>query len=303
MYRAALTLLAPLLGAAVLVAWSAWRLGQPSDIEQAAAWVQSVAQPRDLVLVTPADRVLDLHHFDGLDVLSASTLPPELDRFDRVFLVRPTSDNPPGIQRMLGGRSRLLLAETFESEQVELFQMQPMPPLITDLSANIEQATVWVVEDDGERVDCPWNVDRFQCGDAPWTYVGATQQIFEGEPIPCVWAHPVDDATLHIEFRGVYGVERLNGWYGLTDYAVSIPDGRRVTLRVNAGDTERRYMARQVRGRTPIDVHVRGDDDGVVRLEVSSQSPGVRHLCWSLQALGSVPPAGEPGGDSAAATP
>lgn len=282
MLRAGLTLLAPLLAAITLIAVSAWQLHQPAPMTQASEWVRTLYRQGDLVLLYPENRLLDLVAFDGTDALAASSVPTELQRFDRVFLVRTESDSAPPIQRMLGARGRLVLSEGFGDVVVELFQLSPAPPVSTDLSATVADATVWIEPDDGEPVPCPWVSDRFQCGEADWTYVGRTQQGFDGQPHACIWSHPVEDATLVIAFDPLPPFDRVTGWFGLTDYAVSIPDGRRTTLLLEAGSTERRFMARRIRGRTPVDVTVSGGAEAL-RLEVSADGAGVRHLCWDLQ--------------------
>lgn len=291
MLRAGLTLLAPLLAATALIAVSAWQLQRPTPVREASDWVRDLYRQGDLVLLYPENRLLDLTHFDGTDALAASQLPAELVRFDRVFLVRSMSDSAPPIQRMLSGRGRLVLSEGFGDLTVELFQLEPPPPAIADLSAAIADARVWIEPDEGEPIPCPWMADRFQCGEADWTYVGRTQQGFDGQPHSCIWSHPIEDATLVIAFDGLPALDRVTGWFGLTDYAVSIPDGRRTTLVIEGGTTERRFMARRIRGRTPIDVRF-AEPTTAIRLEVTADGAGVRHLCWELQAHATPAPEG-----------
>lgn len=282
MLRAALSLLAPLVIAVALVVAASVQFARPSDIQAAAEQVLAVARSGDLVLLHPADRTLDLRHFDGVDAISAGSVPPELDRYQRVALVRTRSDAPPSIRRLIVSRGSLLSTRDIGNVTVDWIQLGPPPTLVRDLTNDIEQATVYVMQD-GERADCPWEVDRFACLDAPWTYVGATQQTFEGEPHRCIWAHPIEDATLHIELPPAPGADRLVGWYGLTDYAVSIPDGGPVTMRVDNGARARTVRVRQIRGRLPFDTRV--GEDGTVTLQISARQPGVRHLCFDIQAV------------------
>lgn len=285
MPRAALSLIAPLALALALVVAASVQFAQPSDLQEAAEHIAQAARPGDLVVLYPEGRALDLRHFEGLDAVAASETFPELDRYSRVALVRELSDAPPSFRRRITSRGHLLSSQDFGGVTVDWIQLEAPPIVVMDMTENIERARVVVVED-GEEAECPWSADRFDCLDAPWTYVGETQQTFEGQPHRCVWAHPIEDATLRIELPAADGADRLVGWYGLTDYAVSTPDGGPVTLRVETSERTRTVRVRQIAGRIPLDLPL--GDDGTATLRVSSRTPGVRHLCFDLQAVRSA---------------
>ncbi|MFT4703270.1 MAG: hypothetical protein ACI81R_000959 [Bradymonadia bacterium] len=292
MIRVVLSLLVPLLLAVALVTSVARDVRQPDDLGLSAQLVDDMATAGDLVVLVPESRTIDLHVFNGHDAIAVSRLPAEFQRVSRVFLVRDAWAQNPSTRRQLAARGTLLLSRTYGDITVDLFQLRAMPPALRSLDQQLASATVQIVPNDDAEApyDCTLEGDRFQCGEAEWTYVGPVTQTMAGEPHQCIWSHPIEDADLVITFPAVPGAERLVGWYGLSDYAAHLHDGGRVTLEVETGAAPQRFMARRIPGRQSIDTRV-ADPSAPIVLRVSAIQPGVRHLCWSLTALGNEPDA------------
>ncbi len=277
------TIIIPLLVSGTVIGLVGQRLRQPSPLAVAAERVSALYQPGDLVLLHPESRQLDIALFPAdLDVVATNALPVGLDRFQRVILVRARERNIPAMRRMLAARSNLLFQDDVEGQTIELFQLDAPQRPVVDLAAALPAARVFVEPDDGDRYECPWLGDRFDCPDADWTWVGTTTETFDSHVHRCVWSHPVDGGDLVITYPDIRDATHISGWYGLTDYAVSIPDGRPVTLEIRAGETTRRFRAYNRRGRTPLHFEMPDDFEGPVELRVSARRPGVRHLCWDL---------------------
>lgn len=288
--RFILTIVLPLVAAIAAVAVAAHRATQAPEFVQAARVVEAMRADGDLVIVYPEDRFPDLELLDpSIDAIAASSLPAELNRFERVFLIRARDEHPPAIRRMLAARSTLLHADDVEGLTVELFQLDAPDRVVLDLMDSIRTARVTVQARGEDPVECPWSADRFDCPDADWTWVGATTQVFAGEPQQCVWMHPVDGADVAIEFPVVSGTH-VTGWYGLTDYAVSIPDGSPVRMALVAGSERERFRAHRQTGRRPLEFELPEDYSGPLRIVVSASRAGVRHFCWDLQVVQSVTP-------------
>ncbi|MCB9531806.1 MAG: hypothetical protein H6700_08585 [Myxococcales bacterium] len=254
----------------------------PDDLDSAVEVVESLREPGDLVLLYPAARSLDLSRLPpDLPAAATSSVPDELDRFERVIVVRDRDDEPVAFNRTLRSRAALLGATEAGALLVELYQIDAPVDVVDDLDGLLDSAQVDVVSGD-DVVPCPRSGDRFECGDADWTWVGRTTQVFAGEPYACVWSHPIDGADLRITFPRVEG-DHVSGWFGLTDYAVSIPDGSPVRFDVRAGTASGRFRAHRGVGRRPVDVALPRNYAGPLTITIAAQRAGVRHLCWSLQ--------------------
>ena len=273
-----------------IAAATASRWMRPPAMAEVANKVAALALPGDLVVLTPENRFTELYFFDeGLDVAALDSIPPDVDRFARVILVRPRADHPPSMRRMLAGRADLLVVDEVRSFAIELFQLRSRDEITGDLADRLPEALVSIVPQRGEPVPCPWLGDRFDCAEAAWTWVGPTVQTFSGEPHGCVWMHPVEDAELVVSYEGVEGTH-VTGWYGLTDYAVSIPEGGPVRMRITAGSETGRFRAHDQRGRRPIRLRLPDGHDGKLEISVSASRPGGRHFCWDLQTVESTEP-------------
>lgn len=248
--------------------------------------VRAMLQPGDLVLLTPSDARFDLDAFVGLPAVATQRSPIELDRFDRVFLVHHADDGgrAPAPRAALLRGGRLIWEHADGPWTIELFQMDAAAHAVDDLVARLPSASVSIVWDDGRVEPCPWDGSRHQCPFAEWVYVGPIGESFAGQPHRCVWTHPVDGGTVVVEFPRIAGATHIDGWYGLTDYAASIPDGRRATISLRAGSEVRRFHAHRRPGRIPLSWALPAGYDGPLRLEFTAENAGVRHLCWDIQA-------------------
>jgi hypothetical protein len=259
-------------------------VNRDSETRELVALVESIANNGDLVLLTPRDRYPDLTLFaPEIDAIASDTLPEEVTRFARVILVHEAEPEPRSLLRLLGDKAEIVEERAVGALRVGVFEIRQREIVRSDLGQTLQNASVWVEPDDTPRHECPWLVDRFDCPDADWTWVGPTTQTFEGQPVPCIWSHPVEDAELVIEFPNAAGATHVTGWYGLTDYAVAIADGSPVTLTLEADDQSRRFRAHRQRGRRPVRMALPEEYEGPLQIRISATRPGVRHLCWDLQ--------------------
>ncbi len=275
----------PVVASILLLAGTAshW-IGQP-PVAEVASHVESLALPGDLVILTPENRFIELHWFDeGLDAVALDDLPTDLERFRRVLLVRPQTNNSPPIRRLLASQADLLLIEDVREFTVELYQLRDHPTVTADLGEMLPQGLVSIVPQRGESIPCPWLGDRFDCAEAEWTWVGPTVQTFDSQPHRCIWMHPVDDGEVVLSYEGLSGTH-VTGWYGLTDYAVGLPAGGPVRMRLSAGSETGRFRAHDQLGRRPVHFKFPDDHDGTLEISVSASRAGGRHFCWDLQTV------------------
>ncbi|MFU8806891.1 MAG: hypothetical protein ACNA8W_23995, partial [Bradymonadaceae bacterium] len=66
---------------------------------------------------------------------------------------------------------------------------------------HIASARVVLRDEDGAITPCaPYRNGRFQCGEARWRYVGPRTVRIGGKDEDCIWAHPIDKATIVITY-------------------------------------------------------------------------------------------------------
>jgi hypothetical protein len=280
----------PVVASVLLLAATASKwVGRP-PVAEVATHVEAVALPGDLVILTPENRFIELHWFDeDLAAVALNDLPPDLDRFERVVLVRPQTTNSPPLRRLLAIRADLLMIEDIRGFTVEVYQLRDHPRVTADLGDLLPEGLVAVVPQRGEPIPCPWLGDRFDCAQADWTWVGPTVQTFDSQPHRCVWMHPVDDGEVVLSYEGLSGTH-VTGWYGLTDYAVALPGGGPVRMRLSAGSEIGRFRAHDQRGRRPVRFKFPDDHDGTLEISISASRAGGRHFCWDLQTVESDQP-------------
>lgn len=175
-----------------------------------------------------------------------------------------------------------------------------------DLADLLDEARVGVRGDDGRYRDCSDPVKghgyisgeekgpdgegklshRRRCGQKKdtWNVVANTRQKAGGDLRDCIWAHPVDDAALEIEFPDVELGSALGGYLAITDLALDKRDFP-VHLEIQAGQD---VLYRATRATEPgwhefqLDTADRQGmaTDLLVRVETDKQR--WRHFCFSL---------------------
>lgn len=276
-----------LLLAAAVVATIARRVDPvDSAIEPVAAMVTSIARDGDLVILVGRDRQFDVAAFDGVPAIATDRVPLEIGRFDRLIVVR-AAEATESIVRTLRRDTRELLHTTVAGFDVSVFEVTEREFVVADLVETLDRARVEIDYDAEGSADisCTASGPTHRCGLPEWIDVRTRVENFAGQPQTCVWTHPVDDATVRIEFDGIRGATHLSGWFGITDYGASIPDGARVSLVTRAGNSTERHGVQNTKGRRPFEHDLPEDFDGTVIFEVDAPRAGVRHFCWDVQAV------------------
>jgi hypothetical protein len=106
-----------------------------------------------------------------------------------------------------------------------------------------------------------------------------------GEPLECIWSHPLPGAELLITLPEVQGATHLVGWMAQSDYAASLPTGAAIEFEISAVSLYRRFVSQRTTGRQEISQPLTGAAPGPVQLKVRSSDTGARHFCWSLAAV------------------
>lgn len=271
----------------LVLAWAIFdaRPPRPDDPARAADLIRRVALPSDLILIDDPAMRIDLAPFAGLPVLATRTVPIEADAFERLLVLSAGADS--GLVRALQHRTHTRALLTVGDWTVHVLEPTAGHRVIFDVGASLARARVELVRDD-ERYPCPWKGDAFHCGSAEWQHIRPITQMLQGQPHRCIWTHPIEDAAIELHLPPVAGATALAGWYGMSDYAVSVSPRGRVVLEAESGSTSRRFRLYGQRGRRPVRMELpRGATEGVT-LRFTTSEQGVRHLCWHLQLVASL---------------
>ena len=278
---AGLGLLAALETAVALVA--PYRAPRPQDWQAAAAWVKAEHQDRDLMVAAPAwaDPVLRQHLGD--------LLPPQIAaRMDHQSYARVWELSQRGAKAPETAGAHLRKERTFGNLRVRLYDRDELP-LIYDFLDNWAHARVFRVESGGKVVPCQAQPGQHQCPDIGWNFV--KRQLLEiGNSLRLgLYAQPVKNATLAIEYPDIPLGRELAVGAGLHNVWLRKAGTGTVWMRVLVGGQEvGRFESTNRTGwkvmRMPTPAFA--GKSGTVRFEITSEEPFARHFGFAAEARG-----------------
>ena len=279
------------------VAWSyatyiRLRLTRPEapDYAQATSYVRAGFQPGDLIDANPfwATRVRE--YLGDLALASFRDLGREdLTRYRRLWLFSLFgAEQRDPVRRALSEKAALLDERRFGRIDVRLYEVRGHEPVRYDFRQQLDRARVWM-QVRGERRDCAAGEEgRWRCSAAPWNYVG--RAIFElaDEPRAVIWAHPVNQATLTVEFEQVPFGQAITVAAGLTAEAaraggapveLAVEAAGRPVLRRSYGSDDRFLPER-------VDTRPLAGTVGRVTFSITTSDDRMRHFCFSAETRG-----------------
>ncbi|MBA2663740.1 MAG: hypothetical protein H0U74_15745 [Bradymonadaceae bacterium] len=144
----------------------------------------------------------------------------------------------------------------------------------------IAAATVVLRAEDGSEKPCStYRNGRFQCRKPGWSYVGQAKVRVAGKSESCIWAHPLQDATIIVAYPSTQPTEgrKLVLETALTDGSVG--GGHPVDVRVSFGTKNITHVHPDRKGWTRKTIP-RSDDAAALTVEVSAAHTGRRHFCY-----------------------
>jgi hypothetical protein len=109
--------------------------------------------------------------------------------------------------------------------------------------------------------------DVWHCSSADWNYVGLVGRTMNGVLKKCVWAHPMSNKTLVIDYSSVELGSRMEGFYGMIDGSEEVVDVREVNFSVMV-DGEPVFSGASIEP---------GANDFTIRT-----APGARHVTFTV---------------------
>lgn len=280
-----LTRLVAALATAAALVWClpGWVASVDPSLDDAARYVASQYREGDLVVLAGSARSYELERMGELPAIAAETLPYEAFRAQRIF-VFGSGPAAASLSRTLEHKGFLLWQQQFGSEEVSLYRVASPVTVLRDFTADLTGVTVSVRKEGKER-PCSLVGDRYICGKESWQQVHRVVETIGGEPLECIWSHPLPNAELLIKLPEVQGATHLAGWIAQSDYAASLPTGAAIEFEMSAVSLYRRFVSQRTTGRQEISQPLTGTEPGPVQLKIRSSDTGARHFCWSLAAV------------------
>jgi hypothetical protein len=176
-----------------------------SDYDRATSHVREHWRPGDLIDANPfwATRVRE--YLGDLDVQGFRDLAREdLTPYRRVWLFSLFgAERREAVRQALEARGELVEEREFGRINLRLYAVRAPEAVRYDFRERLEEARVWVQRGEAREECSPRPRGRRQCSGGDWNYVG--REIFEmaDEPRAVVWAHPVSDGALTLEYDRV----------------------------------------------------------------------------------------------------
>lgn len=195
---------------------------------------------------------------------------PGLDHRDGPLLTRlnaPESRLPDGTAEKLdsirvGGWTRLFAGDDTS---------EPAGPTLTTARVSVEI--------DGETRTCPRvGPSRFACRQPGWAHVHRTDVRVRGNETPCIWSHPIENATTVIDFGRVSptdGGRRIET--ALDDNVAGEPGD--VDVEITWGDQTLDHRHRSEKGWQRVSLP-EADQPRPLTVAVSAERVGRRHFCF-----------------------
>lgn len=133
------------------------------------------------------------------------------------------------------------------------------------------------------RIECPLKGDAFVCGRDDWMDVKVMQLPFNGVWQRCIFAHPLTDSSLIIEFPVPQDTSTLTLSGGIDDSGVAYLPGTPVKVDISS---EGRHLGNVLFHNTPgfftesiqLSENIPGGSD--LTLEITTENQDTRHFCF-----------------------
>jgi hypothetical protein len=280
-----LTRLVAALATAAAFVWClpGWVASVDPSLDAAARYVASQYREGDLVVLAGSARSYELERMGELPAIAADGLPYEAFRAQRVFVIGEGAAAV-SLARTMEHKGFLLWQRQVGIEKVSLFRVASPVTVLRNYTADLGGVLVSVRKDGKER-PCSLVGDRYICGKESWQQIHRVVETIGGEPLECIWSHPLPKADLLITLPEVQGATHLTGWIAQSDYAASLPTGAAIEFEISGVSLYRRFVSQRTKGRQEISQPLNGAAAGPLQLKIRSSETGARHFCWSLAAV------------------
>ncbi|MCX7944974.1 MAG: hypothetical protein N2746_10755 [Deltaproteobacteria bacterium] len=163
------------------------------------------------------------------------------------------------------------------------FKNERPQKIIYNFYKNIKDAKIRVLKSNEIKECRDFNNDRWRCGGPEWQYIGREILDIDGTGRECIWAHPLTNAIIEINFENVILGDYISGFTGLTDEATRYVQGSPVFMSVRIDDKEVLYHTNPNKigaHRFTINTKDLSNSPHKVTFRISTHLDGVRHFCF-----------------------
>lgn len=219
------------------------------------------------------------------DLMASDALPQEQSqarRYSHITMLAPRNTPTPVELRET---TEVALQEVGELS-IRSFVFPESKRLLFDLRSEISKTQIQM-ETPEQKLLCitPRPDGGFMCPGRPeWNYLGPTQLMVNGQPWPCVWAHPISGEQLTINL----GAQRLGDTIeiesALSDDAVNTPQGAAVDVRIEIdGQPAGNLTHANQTGVRVLKISTTANKLSTVKLYVTTNNDARRHFGLNLR--------------------
>ncbi len=163
-----------------------------------------------------------------------------------------------------------------------------------DLMQFFQSAKVTRKAGDAET-GCPIKAGVFSCGGDEWKDVRLLQLPFAGVVRQCIFAHPINNSTLIIDFKVPAKTASFLVAGGIDDMGVGYPRGTPVNVKVlygSEGSEDRRVLGELAFENKPgffnqmVNLTEMLESGGSLTFEITTKDQNTRHFCFTGQGTG-----------------
>ncbi len=184
---------------------------------------------------------------------------------------------------------KLIDEKRFGKLNVYLFSVPDTLRIKYDFTDHIDAAEVFMLKQKVHKTSCGAMIHgKFICTANDWNWVGATHKFIGMAKRKVIWAHPVNDASLNIQYYDIPLGNKLIINTALTLFAATLPDGADVfvDIYVNGkliGTAKQPNSAKM--HHFEFDLQDAANHLGDVRFAIHSPNVGRRHFVFQAYTL------------------
>jgi hypothetical protein len=187
----------------------------------------------------------------------------------------------------LSRKYKLAKKKEFGRLVLYLFEL-PAPVAVSfDFLASVDKARVFVQRGSETKECATWRDRKWVCAQSSWENVGPTILDIADNPRRCIWAHPVTNGVVNVEYKGVPLSKKIVGYHGLTTAATRVPEGAQVTLDVLVDGRKLHTSVNKNRkgwNRFEVDTAAMAGTAHDVTFQTTTPRDGMRHFCFTADA-------------------
>ncbi|MFH1788742.1 MAG: hypothetical protein ABH834_05135 [Candidatus Altiarchaeota archaeon] len=154
---------------------------------------------------------------------------------------------------------------------------------VYDFKSNLIDAQVYTEDAQGMH-ECTWDVNRrlWSCSDRDWNTVARSQEYVNGKPVPCIWAHAIQDRTINVKYSQIPAGD-LIVQAAFVDSAMGCSDDSPVQLDVYVNGNIMDSLTTTKTQNTADASILLSEDAESVKFMISTSNEACKHYCFNAE--------------------